>query len=145
MKVEVEETWVARECLLDSGLPIYTRFRENLPAESEIKKFKLLIVVSWHYQSDDETGLPNEEILDQMDDFENVMDDALVEKGTARLMTVFTGKGVREWQFYTDDSQNFMRKFNEALKGKPALPLEVEAFEDENWDAYKDFTEIGKD
>lgn len=145
MNVEAEETWVARECELENGLPIYTRFRENLPAESEIKKFKMLIVVSWLYESDDETGLPDDEILDHMDDFETVMDDALVETGTARLMTVFSGKGVREWQFYTDDPQVFMRNFNEALQGKPVLPLDIVAFEDENWDAYKDFTEIGKD
>ncbi len=145
MTGENEEIWVARECRLENGLPVFTRFCRDLPVESKLKKLNILIVVSWQYESEDETGLPSDEVLDQMEEFENVMDESLVDKGTARLMTVFTGEGLREWQFYTDDAEIFMRKFNEALKGKRVLPLEIEALEDENWDAYKDFTEIGKD
>jgi hypothetical protein len=116
-----------------------------LPDEREIKKLSTLIVVSWLLESADGNGLPNEDELDEMEFFENLMDEALVEKGTARLMTVFTGEGVREWQFYTDDEEFFMRKFNEAMEGKPVLPIEIEAFEDENWDAYRDFAGTGSD
>src|SRR5215203_609338 len=143
MNEEKQESWMQDEGELENGLPYTLRFREDLPDEKEIKKLATLVVISWLFDSADGTGMPTDEVLDQMEDFENLIDEALVEKGTARLMTVFTGEGVREWQFYTDDEEFFMRKFNEAMGGKPVLPLDIEAFEDENWDAYKDYTELG--
>jgi len=142
MSEEIEESWSIDEGELENGLPFTIRFREDLPDKNAIRKLKTLIVISWLYDSADGTGMPNEEVLNQMEDFENLIDEAIVEKGTARLMTVFTGEGVREWQFYTDDEEFFIRKFNEALEGKPVLPLDLEALEDENWEAYTDYTGI---
>ena len=142
MSEEIEESWSIDEGELENGLPFTIRFREDLPDKNAIRKLKTLIVISWLYDSADGTGMPTEEVLNQMEDFENLIDEAIVEKGTARLMTVFTGEGVREWQFYTDDEEFFIRKFNEALEGKPVLPLDLEALEDENWEAYTDYTGI---
>lgn len=142
MTEDKQESWALEEGESENGLPFTIRFREDLPTGSEIEKLNTLIVISWLYESADGTGLPTGEMLDRMEDFENLIDEALVEKGTARLVTVYTGEGVREWQFYTDDEEFFLRKFNEAMEGKPVLPLEVEAFEDENWDAFTDYTGI---
>jgi len=142
MSEEIEESWSIDEGETENGLPFTIRFREDLPDKNAIRKLKTLIVISWLYDSADGTGMPNEEVLNQMEDFENLIDEAIVEKGTARLMTVFTGEGVREWQFYTDDEEFFIRKFNEAMEGKPVLPLNLEALEDENWEAYTDYTGI---
>ena len=142
MSEEIQESWSIEEGELENGLPFTIRFREDLPSKSEIKKLNTLIIISWHYESEDGTGLPVDDVLNQMEDFENLIDEAIVEKGTARLVTVFTGEGVREWQFYTDDEEFFIRKFNEALEGKPVLPLEIEALDDENWDSYTDHTGI---
>lgn len=143
MDEENRECWAARAGALDNGMPFFTRFREDLPGESEIEKLNTLIIVSWIYESDNGNGLPPEDILEAMDHFENLMDDAIVEKGAAHLMTVFTGDGIREWQFYTDDEEIFMRKFNAAMVGQPVLPLEIEAFEDADWDAYQDLIRLG--
>lgn len=145
MKEETQESWVVDGGELDNGLPFTVRFREHLPDENEIKKFKTLIIITWPFESADGTGLPIGEDLEEMVEFEDLIDEALVEKGTARLMTVFTGDGVREWQLYTDDEVFFMKKFNEAMLGRAVLPLEIESFEDENWDAYKDVTGLVED
>jgi|SRR5215213_4674308 len=143
MNEEKQESWAINEGSLENGLPFILRFREDLPDDKEIERLNRLIVISWFFESADGTGMPKEADLQQMEDFEDLMDEALVEKGTARLMTVFTGEGIREWQFYTDDEEFFIEKFNEAMAGKPVLPLEIEALEDENWDAYKDYTGLG--
>jgi hypothetical protein len=140
MNEEKQEKWAVKEGNLDNGMPFILRFREDLPPERELKRLNILIVISWFFESEDGTGMPQDEDLQKMEDFENLMDDELVEKGTARLMTIFTGEGIREWQFYTDDEEFFMEKFNEAMANRPVLPLEIEALEDENWDAYKDYT-----
>lgn len=139
MSEEIQERWATSEGLLENGLPCLIRYREDLPGENEKKKLSTLVVISWGYESEDGTGMPQEDELNQMEDFENLLDDALVEKGVARLMTVFTGDGVREWQFYTDDVEYFMKKFNEAFSGDEELPIEIDAFDDKNWDAYKDY------
>lgn len=143
MRKKDEEKWAARKGALDNGMPFDIRFREDLPRESEIEKLNTLIIVSWIYESDNGNGMPPEDILEEMDEFENLMDEAMVEKGAARLMTVFTGDGIREWQFYTEDEDIFMRKFNAAMVGQPVLPLEIEAFEDAGWDAYQDLIKLG--
>jgi len=142
MDADMQESWVLEEGESENGLPFTIRFREDLPAKSEIKKLNTLIIVSWFFEPVNGTGMPGEEVLNEMEDFEDLIDEALVEKGTARLMTVFTGEGIREWQFYTDDEEFFIRKFNEAMEGRPVLPLEIEAFEDENWESYSDYTGI---
>jgi hypothetical protein len=143
MNEEIQEKWTVDDGNLENGLPFTIRFREDLPEEKEIKKLRMLVVISWSFESADGNGMPNEEELDQMENFENLIDEALVEKGTARLMTVFTGEGVREWQFYTDDEEFFMKKFNAAMEGREILPLDIEVFEDENWEAYKNYTGLG--
>lgn len=139
MNEKKEERWAIAEGTVENGLPYIIRFREDLPNEETRKKLSTLIIVSWVFEFDDGSGMPTSEIAGQMEDFEDLIDEALIEKGTARLMTVFTGDGLREWQFYTDDDEFFMQKFNEVLEGKPVLPLEIESFVDENWDAYNEY------
>jgi hypothetical protein len=139
MNEETQESWTAGEGALENGLPCFIRIRQDLPDEDEFKKLSTLIVITWNFESADGTGMPPEAALTEMEDFEDLLDEKLIETGVARLMTVFTGDGVREWQFYTDDKDFFMQKFNDALAGRPVLPLEIEAFEDENWDAYRDY------
>jgi Family of unknown function (DUF695). len=138
-----EERWKASEGALENGLPFTLRFREDLPGESVMKRLSTLMVVSWTFDSPDDRGMPSEEELDRMERFEALTDEHLVERGVARLMTVFTGDGVREWQFYTADPEIFMEKLNAALKNEPVMPLDIEAFDDENWDGYKDYTNPG--
>ena len=144
MNEEKHESWLISEGKLENGLPFVLRFREDLPDESLRGKLSTLIVISWFFETEDGNGLPKNEDQQLMEEFENVLDDELVEKGTARLMTVFTGEGLREWQLYTDDEEFFVEKFNRALADVPALPLEIEAFEDGNWDAYNDYTRLAR-
>lgn len=143
MSEETRESWVLAKGESESELPVYVRYREDLPDEDEFKKLNTLMLISWDFESLDGTGYPSDKDYARMEDFENLMDEFLVETGVARLMAVFTGEGVREWLFYTADEEVFMLKFNEALAGKPVLPLEIEAYEDENWDAYEDYIGVG--
>jgi hypothetical protein len=142
MKEENQESWSVAEGELEGGLAYSVRYRDDLPSEKELKKLDTLIQVSWFFEPADGALMPPDEILDQMEDFENLMDEVIVEKGTARLMAVFTGEDVREWLFYTDDEEFFIKKFNEAMDGQTVLPLEIEAFEDKDWNAYKDYTGV---
>jgi hypothetical protein len=143
MSEETRESWVLAKGESEDGLPVYIRYREDLPDEDEFKKLKTLMLITWAFESPDGSGYPPEDDADVMEDFENLMDESLVETGVARLMIVFNGEGVRKWFFYTAEQEIFMLRLNEALAGEPVLPLEIEVYEDENWDAYEDYTGIG--
>lgn len=138
MVEETPENWTVSRGQLENGLPYTVRFREDLPEKNEITKLNTLVVVTWLFEPEND-GMPGENELNRMERFENLMDEDLVEPGIARLMTVFTGDGVREWQFYTADEEIFMQELNETLADEPILPLEFEAFEDQTWDAYYDY------
>ncbi|MDQ3802015.1 MAG: DUF695 domain-containing protein [Acidobacteriota bacterium] len=142
MSEETQESWLLAKGESEDGLPVYIRYREDLPDEDEFKKLKTLMLVTWAFESLDGTGEPTEDEADLMEDFESLMDESVVETGAARLMIVFNGEGVRKWFFYTTDEEVFMLRLNEALAGNPVLPLEIEAYEDENWDAYQDYTGV---
>jgi len=52
-------------------------------------------------------------------------------------MLVATGLGLREWVYYTRDREQFMERLNELLQGHAAYPVEIEIYDDpdwENWD-----------
>lgn len=106
-----------------------------------MQRLKVLVIISWKYVTENGSGMPNEDELNKMENFENLMDAGVVEPGFARLMTVFTGDGVREWLFYTENEDVFLLKLNESLGYEEILPININAYDDENWDAYQDYKE----
>ena len=137
-----EESWIISEGESENGKLSVIRLREDLPTESEQAKLTNLVLITWNYQPKDESGMPSEKDAEKMERFEDLMDAGVVETGFGRLMTVFTGEGLKEWQFYTGDEEVFMQKLNETLGGEEVLPLEIEVFEDENWDGYDDYRKL---
>ena len=61
MDEETQESWAISKGNLDTGLQFILRFREDLPDEREQKRLKILIVVSWEFDSEDGTGMPSAE------------------------------------------------------------------------------------
>ena len=45
-----------------------------------------------------------------------------------------TGNGLREWSYYIKDRDEFTEAFNRALSGKPRLPIQIDFYEDPNWE-----------
>ncbi len=137
-----EESWIISEGETLDGLPNIIRLREDLPGESEMRRLKTLVLITWAYESEDGTGLPSEVNVEKMERLEDLMDEGLVEKGFGRLMTVYTGEGVKEWQLYTDDIEAFIQQFNEMLKNEEVFPLEIDVYEDEGWEGYRDYRDL---
>lgn len=137
-----EESWIISEGESENGKLSVIRLREDLPPDTVRAKLKNLVLITWNYEPVDESGMPSQEDTEKMERFEDLMDAGVVETGFGRLMTVFTGEGLKEWQFYTGDEEVFMQKLNETLAGEEVLPLEIEVFEDENWDGYQDYRNL---
>ncbi len=44
-----------------------------------------------------------------------------------------TGAGHKEWRYYAADADAFVEALNASLEGHPTYPLEIEMFDDAEW------------
>lgn len=73
----------------------------------------------------------------------NVMEDALQtvlhQNHFATLALVSTGEDLREWTYYAKSEDEFMARFNFALAGMSAFPIEIHIAHDPEWVTYARF------
>jgi hypothetical protein len=130
------DDWTLAEAEGDAG-PFIVRVRSGLPSSADQALFCQLVIIKWAYESD-ESGMPQAEEFERMRGFEDA-----IEAGTeARLVAVqvvsFTGRGEKEWRYYTPDTDAFMQSLNEDLAEHDAYPLQFESFLDAEWDALRE-------
>lgn len=104
--------------------------------------FPHLIGIMWRYKSPNASGMPSNEVDEWMNRFEDVLEVALETAGQAILTSILTGRGVREWQWYSRDTEETMALVNAALRGYQPFPVEFSAEVDPQWNAYEQFQEI---
>ena len=128
-----EETWSVGESTVD-GKPIVYKFMNELPDEITQKRMSWLTVVSWKYDGSTNNGMPvkteNESMIKLEDGLETI-------EGRGNLyLDVYsaTGNNLKEFVFYIADRDDFMSNFNKALKGNPAYPIEINFYQDKEWE-----------
>jgi Family of unknown function (DUF695) len=120
----------------DKGLPMIVRFRSEVPAEINAKDYPHLVAISWKYKAQT-NGTPSREDTLRMEELEDLLDGALEAKRQAFMTAAVTCNGLREWQWYSKDSDEFTKLLNEALAGKPPFPIEISHQQDPDWSAYR--------
>ena len=100
-----------------------------------------MIVITWKFQS--KSGMPSPAEKERMNDLEESISSIVESKKQAFLTVIVTGNEVCEWQFYSQNKEEFMALLNQALLGKPAFPIQVSLETDPEWAAYKQFR-VGK-
>jgi hypothetical protein len=105
------------------------RIRVAKPARKDIDHLTRAIVIKWAYQG---PGMPPDEVNQQQVAFEEAID-PLWSEGGSELMQVATGMGLKEWIFYARSSDAFMARLNSLLSGRPRYPIEVEFYDDPEW------------
>jgi hypothetical protein len=118
----------------EDGMPILFRYR-NAPPVKDTAQFPFLISILWIYDGDAHAGMPDNDVLGEMERFEDVLDFIDDARG-GFLMVAVTGNNRREWIFYTDDTTHFMSLLNANLPGRPKFPLDLSASEDPQWLTY---------
>ena len=100
-------------------------------------KYIYRLDVSWDYEPE-ASGMPSDADARIMEE----ATDALLkvfDKNTAAVMTgIYTGDGRRDWIFYCLNLKVFSSSFNNALADLPAMPLEISATEDPEWEEYSE-------
>jgi hypothetical protein len=128
-----EDSWSIGETKVD-GLPIIIRARTSLPSVPDRQIYENLVLISWAYQSD-QSGMPPKDVNLQTQHLEDALEVALEAKGIGIQAACITGKGSKEWRYYTYDKDEFMSKLNSGLAGHPVYPLDIKFFVDPDWNA----------
>jgi len=121
---------------IEDGFPVIYKFVNQLPGEEIRTRLPWVTVVSWKYDRDARNGMPPEEINKQMLDLEDALD-GLAGAGLCRHAYSTTGNGRKELVYYISDRDEFMNALNTALEHHPRYPLEIDFYNDPEWDDFR--------
>ena len=120
----------------DAGFPLILRIRSAFPAGVDRSQYPTLLAIHWDYQPLANNGMPSPEERARMDELEDLLSNGLESRGQSYLTAVVTCNGVREWQWYTKDTQEAMSLINSALSGTAPFPIQLSAQADPEWTAH---------
>jgi hypothetical protein len=131
MSIFPDDTWTVGTADQD-GQPLVIRVRGQMPAAADRQRHAHLVVVGWPYDGVD-TGLPTDADNALMQAFEDAVAAGAERTGTGILAASITGAGHKEWRYYAHDAEAFVAALNASLDGHPTYPLEIEMFDDSEW------------
>ncbi len=121
----------------DTDRPLVVRFRSELRQVEDVSGYPQLLLVNWSYEGD-EQGMPKDEDLNGIDDFEDMLTDALEKDFHSALVCVITNEGSRQWVFYTSNVDEAAVRINALPQQATPYPIELLADDDEEWIYFKD-------
>lgn len=120
----------------EDGLTVIYRFVDEFPSQETRESFGWLTVISWKYDRTVRNGLPPEDTNKQMIALEQAID-GLEEAALCRHAYSRTGNGIRELVYYTSARDRFIGAFNDALSEHPRYPIEINFYEDREWEDFE--------
>ncbi|MEZ9526994.1 DUF695 domain-containing protein [Enterovibrio norvegicus] len=118
----------------NEGEPRLIRYRPDLEPFLGSSNYPQRLVIIWDYEIDNSSGMPSEQLSEEMKDFEDALVGALDPDRIAILAFVLTNAGSREWHYYVSDIQEVGNKINLALSSFPKLPLHLQVEGDPDWE-----------
>lgn len=127
---------------VENGLPVILKFVQEFPEPEIREQFPQLTVISWIYDGSENNGMPEAEVNEQIMALEDAIDDLLTIEKIAQHAYSRTGNGLKELVYYISDQEVFMARFNQSLQGQPRYPIEINFYNDPEWE---DFEKLLKD
>jgi Family of unknown function (DUF695) len=116
---------------------ILFRYAETFREDFNRKSQAFVLSLIWRYEG--VNGMPVSPDREMQDEFEETICTALNAVAGSTLALVVTGDDLKEWTFYAESIDLFMDTLNEALAGKPIVPIEIHNDEDPEWTVYTRF------
>lgn len=126
MTEQKEWTLIALEA--EDGQRIY-RIRREPPVGVDKEIFSESVIIEWKFGE----GLPDKPTAAAMFALEEYMEPMDDHTKHSLLVLVYTGRGIKEWCYYTKSYDEFMKGLNVALRGKPRFPIEILHDHDPTW------------
>ncbi|MFG0721042.1 DUF695 domain-containing protein [Pseudomonas sp. GLN_6] len=127
-----EDTWSVGEAKIQ-GKPVVYKFINTAPPASIRQKLPWLTVISWKYDGSENNGMPPKIVNEAMVKLEDALE--TIDGRETLYLDAYsaTGNNLKEFAFYIADREHFMANFNHALHGHPAYPIEINFYEDNEW------------
>ena len=119
------------------GLPVIYRFINQAPTDAKRKALPWLTVISWRYDGSANNGMPPKLVNEQMVALESALESRVVSNDFCEHAVSRTGSNLKELIYYVHDRDEFMKKLNEALTEHDSYPIEIEFFEDPEWEEFE--------
>jgi len=116
--------------------PFQVRFR-SIPADLPRSHFPQRLNIFWSMSEPDDRGYPSSEELVRLHAFEDRLVAAVEGDDFSVLCVVLTGRGEREFVFYTPDPQEFVQRLTQMPQEDEPYPIEIHANDDEDWEYYE--------
>jgi hypothetical protein len=117
----------------EDGLPVIWRFIDVTLAPGEREQLQWLTVISWSYDRERRNGMPPDDVNESMIRLEDAVEDGVVSDGFCYPLSSRTGNGLKELNYYVNDRDAFLERFNAALEGHPRYPIEITFYHDPEW------------
>lgn len=121
----------------EDGFRVVYKFVDEFPGPEIRSTFSWLTVISWKYDGEDRNGMPPETINQRIIAVERAIEESLDNTGLCRHAYSRTGNGLKELVYYISDREDFMAALNHALKSHPRYPIEINFYEDPEWEDFQ--------
>lgn len=131
------ENWWSFPAEGDSGKTVIVTGRDDIDSFRDSGKYIYRVSVGWRYNALPD-GMPEEGESLLMEQATDALLAAFKKDRVAVMTGIYTGDGRRDWIFYCLNLKVFSSSFNNALADLPAMPLEISATEDPEWEEYSE-------
>ena len=128
----------------NEGKPSLIRYRPDLESYIGSPSYPQRLVIIWDYDIENVSGMPSEQLSEEMKSFEDAVVGALDPDRLAIFAFVLTNPGSREWHYYVSDVQEVGNRINSALSSFSKLPLHLQVEEDPEWEQMRAVYKICK-
>ena len=120
----------------ENNFPVIVKFVDRIPHETTQTKFPMLTVISWKYDGSQRNGMPIKEVNQRMIKLEEAI--ANSNSGNKKFKHAYsrTGNSLKELVYYSKSQEEFMQKINKTLSTHERYPIEIEFYEDREWNEF---------
>ena len=128
-------TWAGAEGEHE-GRPLLITFRE-IPETFSRRRYPQRLNVFWQLSEADENGLPTDNEIRRIGDFEDRLVNAVEHDEHSILVGVLTCNGKREYILHTADPPGFLERLTNMPQEKDRYPIKIERYDDPDWSYFK--------
>lgn len=121
----------------DSGHVTLFRYARSFQSGFQHSALPDRVILAWRYESP--SGMPPQDLRNQMDSFEDRLAPLVDAKSESVLVLVSTGENLREWVFYVSSKDRFLGALKAMLPIERNIPIEIHTATDPGWSMYQTF------
>jgi hypothetical protein len=120
------------------GQPVIVRLNKGAKSLIGRPEYSFRVGIAVPFQAPDERGFPPQSEMRALDRIEDAVDRALEEPGKAVHVATITTAGMREFVFYTGNTETVLTKINRLRTSTTSHEIQSMSVADPEWTMYKE-------